>query len=46
MAGALSRFFEGDVWHAFRTSPVAIVAAVVALACLVVACFAEVLAPR
>ena len=44
--GALARFFDGDVWHSFRTSPVAILAAVVALFCLVSALGAPWLAPH
>jgi peptide/nickel transport system permease protein len=43
---ALRRFFDGDVWHAFRSSPVAIGAALIALACLLCAVFAEQLAPH
>jgi peptide/nickel transport system permease protein len=41
----LQAFFDGDVWFSFRTSPVAIVAAVVALVCTVAALFAPWLAP-
>ncbi len=44
--GALARFFDGDVWHSFRTSPVAIVAALVALFCLVCALGAPWIAPH
>ena len=43
---ALRRFFEGDLWHGFRTSPVAIVAALIAAACLFGALFADVVAPH
>jgi peptide/nickel transport system permease protein len=43
---ALGRFFDGDVWHSFRSSPVAIGAAVVALVCIVSALFAPWLAPH
>lgn len=46
MAGLLTRFFDGDVWHSFRSSPVAIAAALIALACLFCACFAEWVAPH
>ena len=28
--GALARFLDGDVWHSFKNSPVAIIAAVIA----------------
>ena len=44
--GALGRFFDGDVWHSFRTSPVAIGAALVALVCIFCAVFAEFVAPH
>ncbi len=44
--GALARFFDGDVWHSFRSSPMAIVAAVVALVCVFAAGFAGVVAPH
>ncbi|MBW8892481.1 MAG: ABC transporter permease, partial [Burkholderiales bacterium] len=45
-ASALSGFFAGDVWHSFRSSPVAMLAAVISLVCLVCALFAEVVAPH
>lgn len=44
--GAWARFFDGDVWHSFRTSPMAIAAAVVALVCVFCALFAGVVAPH
>jgi peptide/nickel transport system permease protein len=44
--GALARFLDGDVWHSFKTSPVAIVAAVIAFACLFCALFANWVAPH
>lgn len=44
--GAWARFFDGDVWHSFRTSPMAIGAAVVALTCAFCAFFAGVIAPH
>jgi len=44
--GALARFFDGDVWYSFKTSPMAIGAAVVALVCVVCALFAPWLAPH
>ncbi len=44
--GALSRFFAGDVWHSFRSSPVAMMAAVIAFICIFCALFAEVIAPH
>ncbi|MEP7056237.1 MAG: ABC transporter permease [Caldimonas sp.] len=40
------RFFGGAVWHSFRTSPMAIGAASVALLCVVCAAFAGWLAPH
>jgi peptide/nickel transport system permease protein len=43
---AMRRFFDGDVWYSFRTSPVAIIAAVIAFACVFCALFAEVVAPH
>ncbi|WP_369973845.1 ABC transporter permease [Pelomonas sp. KK5] len=43
---SLQRFFDGDVWHSFRSSPVAIVAALLALACLFCAAFAGWVAPH
>ncbi|MDR7331052.1 ABC transporter permease [Roseateles asaccharophilus] len=43
---ALRRFFDGDVWHSFRTSPVAMLAAFIASIFLVCALFAEVVAPH
>lgn len=44
--GAWARFFDGDVWHSFRTSPMAIGAAVVALTCAFCAFFAGFIAPH
>lgn len=43
---ALARFFAGDIWHSFCSSPMAIGAAVVALACTFCALFAGVIAPH
>ena len=45
-AGRRAQFFDGDVWHSFRTSPMAIAAALLALLCLVCALFAPWLAPH
>lgn len=45
MTTRLQRFLDGDVWHSFRTSPVAIAAALVALLCAVCAFFAPWVAP-
>ena len=38
--GALARFLDGDVWYSFKRSPTAIVAAVIALVCVVCSVFA------
>jgi peptide/nickel transport system permease protein len=46
MRDALHRFFDGDVWYSFRTSPVAVTAAVVALVCVLSALFAGTVAPH
>jgi peptide/nickel transport system permease protein len=43
---ALQRFFDGDVWHSFRTSPMAIGAALVAALCIFSALFAPWVAPH
>ena len=43
---ALQRFFDGDVWHSFRSSPVAMGAAVVAFVCVFCALFANWVAPH
>jgi peptide/nickel transport system permease protein len=43
--GAWARFFDGDVWHSFRNSPVAILAAVIALVCAICSVFAPWIAP-
>ena len=45
MSGRLARFLDGDVWFSFKTSPVAIGAALIALLCAVCAFFAPWLAP-
>ncbi len=44
--GAWARFFDGDIWHSFRTSPVAIVAAVLAFICMFCALFAPWVSPH
>ena len=43
---AFSRFLDGDVWHSFTHSPTAMVAAFVALCCVVCALFATWIAPH
>ena len=44
--GWLGRFLAGDVWHSFKRSPVAMVAALVAFICVFCAVFAGVVAPH
>ncbi len=44
--GAWSRFFKGAVWHSFRSSPLAMLSAAIALLCLVVALGADLIAPH
>jgi peptide/nickel transport system permease protein len=44
--GPWRRFFAGDIWHSFRTSPVAISAAAVAGVCIFCAMFAGWVAPH
>ncbi len=46
MQTTLQRFFDGDVWFSFRSSPVAIVAAVIAFVCIFCALFANLVAPH
>ena len=45
-ASALARFLDGNVWYSFKHSPMAIVAAVIALVCLVSALGANWIAPH
>jgi peptide/nickel transport system permease protein len=42
----LARFFDSDIWHSFRRSPTAIVAALIAALCIFCALFAGWLAPQ
>jgi len=44
--GALRRFFDGDVWHSFRSSPTAVVAAMIAAVCIFSAVAADWVAPH
>jgi peptide/nickel transport system permease protein len=44
--GAFARFLDGDVWHSFKASPMAIVAAVIAFICIFCAVFANWVAPH
>ncbi len=46
MREALKRFFDADVWHSFRSSPVAMAAAAVAALCVFCAAFAPWVAPH
>src|SRR3954462_2331632 len=46
MRHTLARWFDSDIGYSFRTSPVAIVAAAVALACVFCAVFANWVAPH
>jgi peptide/nickel transport system permease protein len=43
---AFRRFLAGDVWHSFKQSPTAIVAAVIAVVCLFCSVFAPWVAPH
>ena len=44
--GAWARFLDGDIWHSFKSSPVAIGAALVAGVCVFCALFASWVAPH
>lgn len=44
--GRWARFLDGDFWHSFRSSPLAVAAAVVALVCVLAAVFANWVAPH
>ena len=46
MTNALSRLWDGDIGYSFRTSPVAMAAAVIALICIFGSVFAGFLAPH
>jgi peptide/nickel transport system permease protein len=43
---ALQRFFGGDVWYSFKTSPMAMLAAAIAFVCIFCALFAPWVAPH
>jgi peptide/nickel transport system permease protein len=43
---ALRRFLDGDVWHSFKTSPVAMFAAAMAAICILAALGANLIAPH
>lgn len=44
--GRIARFFDSDIWFSFRTSPMAIIAAVIAFICVFCALFANWVAPH
>lgn len=44
--GAWRRFLDGDLWYSFRRSPVAMVAATIAVVCIFCAVFADWVAPH
>ncbi|HZY19721.1 MAG TPA: ABC transporter permease [Ramlibacter sp.] len=46
MRQTLARWFDSDIGYSFRTSPVAIAAAVIAFVCVFCAAFADVVAPH
>ena len=43
---AISRFFDGDVWWSFKRSPVTIIAAILAILCILGAVLAPLIAPH
>ncbi len=44
--GRLARFLDGDVWHSFRNSPMAMLAAVIAALCVLCSLFAPWVSPH
>ncbi len=46
MTDSLRRFFDGDVWYSFKQNRLVMIAAVVALICLIGSAFAPFLAPH
>lgn len=44
--GRLARFLDGDVWHSFKQSPMAMLAAAIAAVCIFCAVFAPWVAPH
>jgi peptide/nickel transport system permease protein len=44
--GALARFLDGDLFYSFRSSPVAVISAILAAVCIIGAAFCGVLAPH
>ena len=45
-SGTLERWLDSDVWHSFRSSPTAMIAALIAFVCVFCALFANVIAPH
>ena len=46
MSDTLRRFFDGDIWWSFKQNKLVMIAAVVALICLIAAVFAPIVAPH
>jgi peptide/nickel transport system permease protein len=46
MSDTLKRFFDGDIWWSFKQNKLVMIAAVVALICLIGATFAPIVAPH
>lgn len=46
MSDTLKRFFDGDIWWSFKQNKLVMIAAVVALICLIAAVFAPIVAPH
>ena len=46
MAAAVRRFLDSDIWFSFRSSPMAMTAALIAFVCLFCAVFANWVAPH
>jgi peptide/nickel transport system permease protein len=46
MSTLAQRIFDSDIWWSFKKSPITIVAAILALACIIAAVFAPILAPH
>jgi peptide/nickel transport system permease protein len=44
--GRWARFLAGDVWHSFRSSPMAVLSATIAVLCIVIAFGADLIAPH
>jgi len=42
----LARFFDGDIWHSFKASPVAVVACIIAVIMIVAAMIAPLITPQ